>query len=101
MAKIDPNLELRRTFVGYTPRGTANLRRRKLKYILEKYKDLRKKDVYMELLDIYNTPVSGIDFKNLTVWGGLFTPEEGEVLEEFGNQMEINLLGKRRVNKYV
>ena len=94
------NNGLRKEFTRHTPRGIINIRKRKLKYLLDKYIEMHNKEAYIELVDVYNTNLDGIDFKNLTTWGGLFTPEEAEVLDEFGHQIEISGLGKRRVNKF-
>ena len=47
-----------------------------------------------------NMPSDAIEYNKLSTWGGLFTPEEGETLDEFGNKIEIAHIGKRRVNKF-
>ena len=47
-----------------------------------------------------NMPSDAIEYNKLSTWGGLFTPEEGEILDEFGNKIEIAHIGKRRVNKF-
>lgn len=98
--KINVNRVLTRTFTDYTKRGIANARRRKLKYILEKYTFLKDTDEYIELKLMMNMPSDAIEYKKLSTWGGLFTSDEGEILEEFGNKIEIAHLGKRRVNKF-
>ena len=98
--KININKELKRTYTDYTKRGIANLRKRKLKYILDKYTFLKDTDEYMELKLMMNMPSDAIEYNKLSTWGGLFTPEEGETLDEFGNKIEIAHIGKRRVNKF-
>lgn len=65
-------------------RGIQNRRREKLRYLLNKYKDLNGTPEYGEIKALYNKLYEDIKFNKLVSYNGLFTKEEGRAMDSFG-----------------
>ena len=65
-------------------RGIQNRRREKLRYLLKKYKYLNDTPEYNGIKALYNKLYEDIKFNKLVSYNGLFTKEEGRIMDAFG-----------------
>lgn len=67
-----------------TNRGVQRKRREKLRYLLKKYKDLNGTPEYNGIKTLYDKLYEDIKFNKLVSYNGLFTKEEGRIMDSFG-----------------
>ena len=65
-------------------RGIQRRRREKLRYLLNKYKYLNDTSEYNGIKALYNKLYEDIKFDKLVSYNGLFTKEEGRIMDAFG-----------------
>ena len=65
-------------------RGIQRRRREKLRYSLKKYKYLNRTPEYNGIKALYNKLYEDIKFNKLVSYNGLFTKEEGRIMDSFG-----------------
>lgn len=65
-------------------RGIQRRRREKLRYLLKKYKYLNDTPEYNDIKALYNKLHEDIKFNKLVSYNGLFTKEEGRIMDAFG-----------------
>nr|DAW71368.1 MAG TPA: hypothetical protein [Caudoviricetes sp.] len=65
-------------------RGIQRRRREKLRYLLKKYKYLNDTPEYNDIKALYNKLYEDIKFDKLVSYNGLFTKEEGRIMDSFG-----------------
>lgn len=65
-------------------RGIQRRRREKLRYLLKKYKYLNRTPEYNGIKALYNKLYEDIKFNKLVSYNGLFTKEEGRIMDSFG-----------------